>query len=400
MFLLSLCSLYRRIISTITFTSGEMQDRVAHLESIESQQYRQTLHNPLAEDVKLEQLDLDLSSLNYSASPLALTHNSGLHGVASDKTAFSSRAQDEDFTQLSSPLAHNAFNINNQLTQNFGANWQDSYDVLGTDFLAPTYTGLQHSDFQSYDFNTPSTSSYESYHLQATPLHGLDHLSLPTNGTELNTHHLQSGITHDPFNTQFNYDIHDQSVPPGLVDYNSPLYYQGNGPGHLPQLPDEQPHHLPLLELPRNEDHALFHCLNDLSQIPLPQLPELPAFPGRNDLFQYDSMHNYLHILDVEPNPTDRIDQEVGSICQSPCQSPGPPNIAKTSTSSHDSRKQGSKPLTLKDLAHDDSRFAKVVMAFVSISDEKRRTVTEIAKQVSVLFPEKYGDFEYVKVCV
>lgn len=56
------------------------------------------------------------------------------------------------------------------------------------------------------------------------------------------------------------------------------------------------------------------------------------------------------------------------------------------------------KPLSLNDLEHDDSRFAKVVRAFFAIEDEKERTVPEIAKAVDRLNPGRYPDFESVKV--
>lgn len=59
---------------------------------------------------------------------------------------------------------------------------------------------------------------------------------------------------------------------------------------------------------------------------------------------------------------------------------------------------RSSKPLTVEDLVHDKSRFAKVVKAFLSIEDESRRTVPEIAKRVDEMHPNRYNDFESVKV--
>jgi hypothetical protein len=391
-----------------------MQDRVAHLETIESQTHGQSQQQQLLspEGVKFEPFDLDLSSVDYSASPLALTHNSDLNTVASDNVncILSPTTREGDYPQLGSPLTQNTLTgSSNQFSQNFGANWQDSFDVLGTDFLSPTYTGLQQcSDFHSnHGLNSSSSASFGNYHLRETPLHVLDPLLISSSGTELNnTQPLQNNFTHDPFNVQYDYVTHGQQIPSNNVDYSNPLFYSGNGPGPSmqSQLPDDQYHHqhLPLLDLPRNEDQFLFQSLSDFNHIPFPQLPELPL-PGRNDLHhqEHEHMQNYLNIPEFESGTSDRPEHAAHMSYHS--QSPGPPGISKTnhaSSSSHDSRKQGAKPLTLKDLTHDDSRFAKVVMAFVSISDEKRRTVTEIAKQVSVLYPDKYADFEYVKVCV
>lgn len=56
------------------------------------------------------------------------------------------------------------------------------------------------------------------------------------------------------------------------------------------------------------------------------------------------------------------------------------------------------KPVTLEELTHDNSRFAKVVKAFLSIHDEENRTVPEIAKKVGELYSGQYADFETVKV--
>lgn len=56
------------------------------------------------------------------------------------------------------------------------------------------------------------------------------------------------------------------------------------------------------------------------------------------------------------------------------------------------------KPVSLEELTHDNSRFAKVVKAFLSIDDEENRTVPEIAKKVGELYSGQYADFETVKV--
>lgn len=56
------------------------------------------------------------------------------------------------------------------------------------------------------------------------------------------------------------------------------------------------------------------------------------------------------------------------------------------------------KPVTMEELTHDNSRFAKVVKAFLSIHDEENRTVPEIAKKVGELYSGQYADFETVKV--
>ena len=60
--------------------------------------------------------------------------------------------------------------------------------------------------------------------------------------------------------------------------------------------------------------------------------------------------------------------------------------------------KRNSKPLTVEELEHDNSRFAKVVKAFLSIEDPESRTVPEIAKRVSDMYAGQYDDFEGVKV--
>lgn len=60
--------------------------------------------------------------------------------------------------------------------------------------------------------------------------------------------------------------------------------------------------------------------------------------------------------------------------------------------------KRNTKPLAVEDLLHDNSRFAKVVKAFLSIEDQESRTVPEIAKRVSDMYTGQYADFEGVKV--
>ncbi|TDL26753.1 hypothetical protein BD410DRAFT_895360 [Rickenella mellea] len=62
-----------------------------------------------------------------------------------------------------------------------------------------------------------------------------------------------------------------------------------------------------------------------------------------------------------------------------------------------DEKTRISKPLTVEDLEHDNSRFAKVVKAFLSITDQNRRTVPEIARSVAEMFPDRYADLEGVK---
>lgn len=58
------------------------------------------------------------------------------------------------------------------------------------------------------------------------------------------------------------------------------------------------------------------------------------------------------------------------------------------------------KPLTTEELEHDNSRFARVVKALLSIEDHTKRTVPEIAKAVQDMYPGRYADFEAVKVRV
>lgn len=60
--------------------------------------------------------------------------------------------------------------------------------------------------------------------------------------------------------------------------------------------------------------------------------------------------------------------------------------------------KARTKPVTVEELTHDNSRFAKVVKAFLSIHEEESRTVPEIAKKVGELYSGQYADFETVKV--
>ncbi|KLO15546.1 hypothetical protein SCHPADRAFT_260806 [Schizopora paradoxa] len=55
------------------------------------------------------------------------------------------------------------------------------------------------------------------------------------------------------------------------------------------------------------------------------------------------------------------------------------------------------KPLTIEELEHDNSRFARVVKALYSIEDHTKRTVPEIAKAVHDAYPGRYADFEAVK---
>ncbi|EJD02065.1 uncharacterized protein FOMMEDRAFT_20854, partial [Fomitiporia mediterranea MF3/22] len=74
-----------------------------------------------------------------------------------------------------------------------------------------------------------------------------------------------------------------------------------------------------------------------------------------------------------------------------------PQLIAGTSTKKTRVDKRNTKPLTVEDLLHDNSRFAKVVKAFLSIEDAENRTVPEIAKRVSEMYTGQYADFEGVK---
>lgn len=71
---------------------------------------------------------------------------------------------------------------------------------------------------------------------------------------------------------------------------------------------------------------------------------------------------------------------------------------ASTSTRKPRIDRRNSKPLTVEELAHDNSRFAKVVKAFLSIEEPESRTVPEIAKRVSEMYAGQYADFEGVKV--
>lgn len=370
-----------------------MRDRVAHMEAIDSQLHGQALHNFLAEDVKLEPLDINLTSIDYTASSVGMPRSAGPSNVAGDNSVLSPSIQQHDYTRLSSPLVQTAYSSNPSPMNKYGNGWQDSYDVLSTDFLTPTYSGFPNVDLQAFGLGTPSSSSFGNYDFQDPLTHGLDHLMLPDDSANL---HAQT--THDPFTDPLSFESNTPFPSINPLDFDDPIYYSGNGPGYMvSQQVDQHSQHLPLLELPRNENYMFYQGLDDFPQLPIPQqLPELPMV-GRIDTQHNSNLHDYLNLPEPESimNTTENAELDVRQSC-----GPSTPQVPKSSTTSStsDSRKQGAKPLTLKDLAHDDSRFAKVVMAFMSISDEKRRTVTEIAKQVSVLFPEKYGDFEYVKV--
>ena len=74
-----------------------------------------------------------------------------------------------------------------------------------------------------------------------------------------------------------------------------------------------------------------------------------------------------------------------------------PENEQHATKKSH-AEKMRTKPVTMEELAHDNSRFAKVVKAFLSIPEEENRTVPEIAKKVDELYSGQYADFETVKV--
>lgn len=366
-----------------------MQDRVAHLETLESPLHGQGAYQHLFEDVKLEQHDLDLTAMDTSARSLGFMQGDGLGSVASDAGLLSPISRQDGFSELSSPFTSTLYsgsNLHNR-SHDYGPSWQDPYDVLSTDFILPSYGENHTLDMQNV--NSYASNQYGQHSYRDPLTLGLDQFSLPC-APDLGAHSLHPVFTNDPFN----FEALDQHISRNNNHIDS--VYQDNGSGIIfSQAPSQLPQYHSHLDNSINEDHMFLQCLNDFSQMPLPQLPQLPL-PPSNDYIHHNNMHEYLNLQD--PDPTSRMDHENEN--GSAFQSPGPPNISKCNAQTQDHRKPGAKPVTLKELAQDDSRFAKVVMAFMSISDEKRRTVSEIAKQVSALFPEKYGDFEYVKVCL
>lgn len=105
-----------------------------------------------------------------------------------------------------------------------------------------------------------------------------------------------------------------------------------------------------------------------------------PELDGGAPLPLLPALGNYLHDYDEQ-----RVFQD-------------PPPVAEHSTKKPRVDKRNTRPLTVEDLLHDNSRFAKVVKAFLSIEDQENRTVPEIAKRVSEMYAGQYADFEGVKV--
>ncbi|KAI5118942.1 hypothetical protein M0805_006288 [Coniferiporia weirii] len=97
--------------------------------------------------------------------------------------------------------------------------------------------------------------------------------------------------------------------------------------------------------------------------------------------------HTGLPLLPLHSNEVEDASDSHQDQCAAP------PSIIKRSRAD----KRNSKPLTVQDLTHDNSRFAKVVKAFLSIEEQENRTVPEIAKKVSELCAGQYADFEGVK---
>lgn len=105
----------------------------------------------------------------------------------------------------------------------------------------------------------------------------------------------------------------------------------------------------------------------------------LPLLPSLN------SLHLGNQAVDPESQPSSAI------------RTHPPEKIAGSSRKPRVDRRNA-KPLTIEELAHDNSRFAKVVKAFLSIEEPESRTVPEIAKRVSEMYAGQYADFEGVKV--
>ena len=148
-----------------------------------------------------------------------------------------------------------------------------------------------------------------------------------------------------------------------------------------------------------------------LSNIPdyLNLNPELPAhlmfgYPDYNPYPEFPNfpvMESYPAGRDVvQPVLNDLINSDAMKYCGTHDDSCGfhEDEGALSRKPKPTTQKPQSKPLSLEDLTYDSSRFAKVVKAFLSIEDEKMRTVPEIAKRVDEMFPGQYSDFEGVKV--
>lgn len=156
-----------------------------------------------------------------------------------------------------------------------------------------------------------------------------------------------------------------------LMDQHPPLH----APDSLPPLHSFAP------SSPFSYDHSMDRFPNMMFD---------PYLPGPS---------NHPHPSDMQmpmlPYPPSQPQQEYTPECQTP-----PPDDHQSMHMSMKKPrvdKRNSKPLTVEELEHDNSRFAKVVKAFLSIEDPESRTVPEIAKRVSDMYSGQYADFEGVK---
>ncbi|KAL5514802.1 hypothetical protein ACEPAG_2118 [Sanghuangporus baumii] len=230
-------------------------------------------------------------------------------------------------------------------------------------------------------------------------------------------------LSPDPFPDAFELNVRGNSRSPFLWsgDYGPNMMDPCAGFSPLPlddwgARVDEQPipgydaPTLPSLGLPGpfpGVDEMLGHPPG--LSIPGPTLPPLNSFAplspfpyetGAMDMLQ--SHHRGLHIGQPELDGGTHLPllPALGNYFhdyeeQRAFQDPPPP--ADTSAKKTRVDKRNTRPLTVEDLLHDNSRFAKVVKAFLSIEDQENRTVPEIAKRVSEMYAGQYADFEGVK---
>ncbi|KAH8112237.1 hypothetical protein DFH11DRAFT_514787 [Phellopilus nigrolimitatus] len=271
----------------------------------------------------------------------------------------------------------------------------DSLLPLGPDNVSTRGSGSVPQDYSDIDFrNYPSSPG----HLVTNQGHNVD---------------FQDG--RGPFSWTEDYGTNtlgSSNIPSLLDDWGGSQYDQGHELGYehsgLPQSG------LLAQPFPGVDGLLGFHHLNTSG--PLPPLhsfaPASPfmcesncveGFPSLMDSFHLDSplaMHvSQPRLFDgVQlPPPLPSINNNSIHGRMEDCYSPkGPPTTTPTLRKPR-ADKRNSKPITVEDLAHDNSRFAKVVKAFLSIEDPESRTVPEIAKRVGDLYAGQYADFEGVK---
>ena len=157
-----------------------------------------------------------------------------------------------------------------------------------------------------------------------------------------------------------------------MMDQHPPMH----APDPLPPLHSFAP------SSPFGYDHSMDRFPNMMFD---PYLPGPSNHPHPSDMQ-----------LPILPYPPSQPQQEYTPECQTP---PSDDHQSiHMSMKKQRVDKRNSKPLTVEELEHDNSRFAKVVKAFLSIEDPESRTVPEIAKRVSDMYAGQYADFEGVKV--